>query len=213
MKKHFIIIFVVLLAILVTNCNDDFMERYPLDEVSNETFWRTTSDLEIFINGIYDFTADHRAYTTRYRMMTMLLGNQSTRYNDSYTSDASIDYMSDDMAPILGKSSTEYWLKYKTGNNTPPTYSMDGQNTDGWFWDVARITNTFMDNYQRAVDIPEIVMNQYVAEVRLFRGWFYRNKVKRFGDVPLFTSALNISDTIILFGPREPRSDVMDLVL
>ncbi|MFC4875086.1 RagB/SusD family nutrient uptake outer membrane protein, partial [Negadavirga shengliensis] len=34
-------------------CNDDFLERYPLDQVSNETFWNTENDLATYNNYFY----------------------------------------------------------------------------------------------------------------------------------------------------------------
>ena len=38
---------VCLTPLLLLSCNDDFLERYPLDEVSNETFWNTENDLMV----------------------------------------------------------------------------------------------------------------------------------------------------------------------
>src|SRR5690606_16419558 len=38
-----------LLAILLaTSCNDDYLEKYPLDEISDATFWKTASDVEMY---------------------------------------------------------------------------------------------------------------------------------------------------------------------
>lgn len=34
-------------------CNDDFMERYPLDVPTDETFWTSESDLKLFLNKFY----------------------------------------------------------------------------------------------------------------------------------------------------------------
>ena len=44
------------LVLILVSCNDDFLERYPLDELSNETFWKTEKDLEVYNNSIYDLT-------------------------------------------------------------------------------------------------------------------------------------------------------------
>lgn len=46
MKK---IIFIIS-SILLLSCNDDFMERYPLDKVSEAVFWKTEKDLELYCN-------------------------------------------------------------------------------------------------------------------------------------------------------------------
>lgn len=41
------------LLIFTVSCSDDFLERPPLDDVSEETFWKTEEDLYKAINGIY----------------------------------------------------------------------------------------------------------------------------------------------------------------
>jgi hypothetical protein len=210
--NNLIKIFGLTIVLLFTNCKDSFLERYPLDQVSNETFWKTTNDLEIFINGIYNMTAHPSLYAEGYDATFMLVGNGPDRpFGSATMQNAFIDLMSDDQAPMHSRVSS--FAKIKTGNNTVPGSVWDTQNFDGWWWYLLRNINTFMDNYQRVTDISEEILNKYVGEVRMFRAWFYWDKVKRFGGVPLYTHALNIDDTDILYGPRSPRSDVMDLVL
>ena len=40
--------------LLLFGCNDDFLERVPLDSVSDATFWATESDLQVYNNNFYD---------------------------------------------------------------------------------------------------------------------------------------------------------------
>ncbi|MVZ66212.1 RagB/SusD family nutrient uptake outer membrane protein [Sphingobacterium sp. DK4209] len=50
-----------LLAILLaTSCNDDFLEKYPLDEISDATFWKSASDVEMYANQFYATLYDAR---------------------------------------------------------------------------------------------------------------------------------------------------------
>lgn len=51
--KNFIVLF--LLVWVVAACNDDFLERYPLDEVSPQTFFITEAELNTYINGLYTY--------------------------------------------------------------------------------------------------------------------------------------------------------------
>ena len=37
-------------SVLLQSCNDDFMERYPLDEITDESFWKTETDLKLMLN-------------------------------------------------------------------------------------------------------------------------------------------------------------------
>lgn len=51
MKKIYLLILTVM---LVTACNDSFMERYPISELSPETYFRTEADLRIYTNAFYN---------------------------------------------------------------------------------------------------------------------------------------------------------------
>ncbi|HEV7378581.1 MAG TPA: RagB/SusD family nutrient uptake outer membrane protein, partial [Dyadobacter sp.] len=52
MKKKFIYLF-SLLAMLSTGCNDDYLNRLPLDQIADETFWNTEEQLILAANGCY----------------------------------------------------------------------------------------------------------------------------------------------------------------
>lgn len=52
MKKTILYMGTVLLMLTVS-CSDDFLERPPLDDVSEETFWKTEEDLYKAVNGVY----------------------------------------------------------------------------------------------------------------------------------------------------------------
>jgi hypothetical protein len=51
MKKY--MFYLTGLFILVTACNDDFMERYPQTDITAESFFNSPKDLETYINGLY----------------------------------------------------------------------------------------------------------------------------------------------------------------
>lgn len=82
----------------------------------------------------------------------------------------------------------------------------------GWDWDYLRNVNYFLENYNRAEASPE-AKNHYVGVARLFRAWFYFDKVKRFGDVPWYSGTMNIDDEALLYKKQDPRALVMDSVM
>ena len=54
MKKHIIkICLVVIATFLSLSCNDEFLDRQPLDEISNDSFWNTENDLKVYNNSLY----------------------------------------------------------------------------------------------------------------------------------------------------------------
>ena len=74
-----------------------------------------------------------------------------------------------------------------------------------------RACNVGLENYNKA-NIVQSVIDIYAGEARLFRGWFYADKVSKFGDVPWVEKELNI-DSEELYAERTPREDAMEKVL
>lgn len=192
MKRIYIILSIITFtALLFQSCNDEFLERYPLDQISEETFWKTEADLVNYNNKIYYSSMLNDQINICYR------GN-------TYTA-MSMDNWGDTHAP------TDYFREQvlkKSGKHPVPT--SPGQHC--WKgWDMLREINVGLANYYRA-GIPLQTINQYAAEAKFFRAWFFSDKVQLFGDVPWIGKPLNI-DSEELFGPRMPREQAMDSVL
>lgn len=81
----------------------------------------------------------------------------------------------------------------------------------GWSWGSLRNINYFLDNSGKCPD-PKAVA-KYNGMARFFRAYFYFGMVKRFGDVPWYSHAIEISDQQMLTKARDPRVMVMDSVL
>ena len=83
--------------------------------------------------------------------------------------------------------------------------------SSGWTWTNLRNINYFIAN-NNDPKVPAEVRNNYLGIAKFFRAYFYFDKVKRFGDVPWIGKPLDVADPI-LYGPRDPRTLVMDSVL
>lgn len=204
MNKYIVKLSLVVFAMLLFfSCNDEFLERYPLDEISSETFWTSENDLMVYNNSIYDRARNDNEVPI---MMGMDDGFDSHRYGIWY-----LDEFSDNIAPTHSRH--ERFQVVRAGVHNIPT----GPQWFGWRnggWAFVRAINVFMDNYQKAIEngVTQATANKYVGEARLFRGWFYADKVSKFGDVPWVERELNI-DSEELYGPRTPREEVMTNVL
>ena len=53
MELRYIILCIIGISIMLSSCEENFLERYPLDEISNVDYWKTTSDLELYVNQFY----------------------------------------------------------------------------------------------------------------------------------------------------------------
>jgi len=85
-------------------------------------------------------------------------------------------------------------------------------NSSGWDWGDLRNINYFLQ-YNVDPKVALDVRKNYNGIAKFFRAYFYFEKVKRFGDVPWINKPLDVKDTLILYGPRDQRTLVMDSVL
>ena len=80
-----------------------------------------------------------------------------------------------------------------------------------WSWESLRNINYFLENNKNSA-IPEETRDHYNGIARLFRAYFYFEKVKTFGDVPWYENPLSTSDPE-LYKKRDSRLYVMEKVL
>ncbi|UCS95450.1 RagB/SusD family nutrient uptake outer membrane protein [Echinicola marina] len=191
MKKIYIVI--TCFAGLLWGCNDEFMERYPLDQISDENFWRTEQDLELYCNNFYPTYIKGFGSGWGTNSVAPYGYNEAIAYGDVIT---------DNGAPqSYSKVTADQYNGHISG----------GSGSGGWSWSDMREFNYFLDNYQRG-DIDPAVRNVYAGEILFFKAWDYFKKVKTFGDVPWLTHVVQTNSPELL-APRTPRAEVMDSVL
>jgi starch-binding outer membrane protein, SusD/RagB family len=199
MKKYLIAISFIFFAIVFLNgCKKNFLEKYPLDHISSNTFWNSASDLENYNNGLYNLALnDTRNW--------ILVGYNTSGFASFTMSSWALEFPTDNEAPTNKR--TLLWQQVRSGTQIVPV----NNGTGGWYWDFLRSCNFFLENYQRA-QVSDDIKNKYAGEVKLFRALFYADKVRRYGDVPWINKTLNTSSPE-LYAPRDPREMVMDSVL
>ncbi|GAA4470186.1 RagB/SusD family nutrient uptake outer membrane protein [Nibrella saemangeumensis] len=84
-------------------------------------------------------------------------------------------------------------------------------NGGGWSWNTLRNINYFLANSNKCPDTRAVA--KYNGLARFFRAYFYFNMVKRFGDVPWYSQAIEANDEAMLTKARDPRTVVMDSVM
>ena len=89
--KNSILISGIIFLMIVTGCNDAFMERYPQTSISPESFFNTEEDLQMYIYGLYNFgglgvctddaynTTDDAVTTGVSEIKTIMTGTPSSR--------------------------------------------------------------------------------------------------------------------------------------
>ncbi len=167
-------IFLIGLAVLslTTSC-DDFLDRAPLTDITEKKFFNTSSDLETYTNGFYDW-----------------IGASTD------------DIGTDNISIYTGGSTTDQMM----------TGAISSTNIGGWSdWGNLRSINFFLDNAGRASGNAEDNAH-YVGIAKFFRAQFYAGKVKHYSNVPWYSTALAVDDSL-LYKTQDSRKMVMDSVL
>lgn len=173
------------------SCSDDFLERAPLDQVSDASFWNTDNDLKIYMNGFYPAIPAYK-------------GRGMGQFQ--------ADYASDNMAE-------EIPFPRFAGQLSVPTSAGGSHYNQTWyrFYDVAynfdwiRNVNILINNYHR-VTSPWEQSRQYVGEAYFFRAYFYFDLLKSYGDLPWINKPLTPEDEA-LYSPRLSRSIIADSIV
>lgn len=183
-----------LASMLLPSCNDDFMERYPLDEITDESFWKTETDMKLMLNSLYPlYIIGHGSGWSDSKTPVLNIVGSPLMYGDVYSDNCV-------------KTGNEF--RSMAGEMIVPT---DASKDNGWNWDNLRKVNFFLARYERA-DLSQEKKNAYGGEAYFFKAWEYYQKVLYFGDVPWLTHDLTEASEE-LYGARTPRAEVMDSVL
>jgi len=202
MKKQIIkISFAAFATLFSVSCNDDFLERKPLDQISSENFWTTENDLKVYNNGLYHIARNEDN-------VNILMG-----HDEGFDSQARgiwfLDGFSDNTAPRHSRA--DFFQRVRAGKHIVP----DNANAH-WFgyegWNFLRAINVGLENYPKA-ELSEEIRNKYIGEARLLRGWFYADKVSKYGNVQWVDREIKVEDDDILYGERDDREFVMEKVL
>lgn len=171
----------ILALLVMASCQDDFLEKQPLDQISEASFWKTEKDLETYANGFYWGINSYRGWGSKYSVENgsdNALGNRELAFPEGKIFRTSSDASTNDGA----------W--------------------DGSF-DWLRKVNymlTSLENY----DMSTISDNgkHYVGEAYFFRAFHNFALLSRFGDAPYIDKVPNLDDTELLYKERMPRNEL-----
>lgn len=145
---------IVSLIFLLVSCNDDFLDRYPQDSVTNETYWKTEDQLRAALYPCYEtFEYELLIKWAECTAETVIWGDK----NSGLSKVSGGKHAYTDGFPF-----TSYW-RYSYGH--------------------IHTCNNFLDNYNRA-EIDQDIKDVYAAEVKVIRSWVYFMLTTFFGDVP-----------------------------
>ncbi|GHT13151.1 hypothetical protein FACS189426_17650 [Bacteroidia bacterium] len=188
MKKIKYLIAIPALFALFISCNDEFMDRAPLDKISDANYWKSANDLKLYVNNLYS-------------------RNDLLAREDGWGSIGPYGWDADN------GSDTEVRYYYEGRMNGEGTIPDDGSGWGNGDWEALRDINYFMDHYKTVEELTSFdAVKQYVGEALFFRSIFYFNKLRRYGNLP-WTSVTVTTSSDVLFGERLPRNQVVDSIM
>ncbi|MEZ0608869.1 RagB/SusD family nutrient uptake outer membrane protein [Fibrella sp. WM1] len=168
------------------------VERLPETTISDQTFWRSESDLKFSANYLY-------TYLPTYGTLTPQGYPNNALYN--VTTHAIEDVWSDDAFGLASNSISD-------GSRLAP--ATDANYTDNYL--LIRAANNIIEKAPRtATNTAPAVIDRYVAEARFFRAFGYFNLVQRYGEVPLILKTLDETSPE-LTAPASSRAALFDQI-
>jgi starch-binding outer membrane protein, SusD/RagB family len=110
----------------------------------------------------------------------------------------------------------DFYFPTLTDDQAAATFTQFPQTTPSgngdWSFSNIRKANIMLENIDN-VSMPDEAKNHWKGVARFFRAYQYFRLVQTFGGVPWFDNSLDISDTALIYKPRDSRQVVMDKVL
>jgi hypothetical protein len=160
----FYTILVILSALFFSGC-EDFLDKNLQENLTQESFPTTESDALLAVNAVYSSTRNWLFNSGGYPIL---------------------DIMSDDSRK--GSNPNDQVSNLGPYDNFTFTTSADG--LDRWWatlYEGIKRANVVIEKVP-AIEMDNEDKNRYIAEARFFRGLFYFDLVRAWGDVPRVTS-------------------------
>jgi len=176
------IILCCVLVFAAASCNEDFLQKEPLNILTDEAFFQTPEQAIEATNAVYNMLRRWEVHVFAYVGMTDMVSDDSDK--GSTATDANFLLEIDNFT-------------FNPSNLAPATI------WTGFYKGIYR-ANTAIDRIP-AVEMDEALKARLIAECRFLRAYFYFNMVRWFGDLPLITKPLLPNE---FEQPRKPQAEV-----
>jgi starch-binding outer membrane protein, SusD/RagB family len=180
---------IVLFNMTFVSCEEQ-LNKYPLDKLSKETFWKDERDASLGLVSLYN--------------------SPSGRGMNSHGLNNYITYIAMDLTVDIGRGRLN-WASFRFfygGQTTSSTRDLSNLWSD--CYRVIARCNNFIENIELADISPELIL-EMKSEARFIRAYHFFWMVHFWGDIPLTTKTLTIDEANSI--QRTPRSEVVDFIL
>ena len=184
MKALKITIIALLAGFSMVSC--DFLDKEPT-KLTPENYFNTPAEANSFLTGIYAILSQPTFYGGDY--MYLVAGDDLSHYGGSGRGPASTGLICNN-ATTSDNAVTAFWYALYSGINR---------------------ANMFLENIDKVNGFDAGVKEQYIAEARFLRAFYYFNLVECWGDVPFKTvSTQSVTNLNI---PRTDKQEIYDFII
>ena len=191
MKKYFPLL---LTTIVLLSCQKNFLDRQPIDQLTEATAFVSNDNFKSYSWGFYDYFASYGGS-----------GSALPTYFNSQEAN------SDNYQISISGSQSPYatGLKALPVSQGAATTSMQ---VSQWNFSYIRRVNVMLDHIDGS-EMSQADKDHWRSVGYFFRALRYYDLIAAFGDVSWVEHALNINDTTELYAERTPRNVVAKNVL
>ncbi|GAA4311774.1 RagB/SusD family nutrient uptake outer membrane protein [Compostibacter hankyongensis] len=172
------------LAMLTQACNKDYLDKYPLSGPSDQSYFTNQDELVLAVNGLYK------------------------GINYAPLDGLPITMLLDNCTDIGFERNVSDLQKLGEGNQDANNSFTKGIWTKAY--QVIARCNFVLDNVEKVKDKADpAIYNRSIAEARFVRAYVYQHLIAEFGDVPLVTHQLNLSNSQL---PRTSKDEVLSFI-
>lgn len=184
MKNRVKILLVYAFSFLFMSCSSDFLDKYPLDEQTEVTAFKTNENFETYSWGLYEY----------FDGFPVDGGYTPVNISSEYNTDNLI------YAKPGGESEYAYQLK-----KVPATSS-------NWNFSYIRRVNVMLQNIDNSL-MNQVDKDHWRSVGYYFRALRYFDLMAAYGSVPWIESVLSDTDKDSLYSERTPRDIVAKNIL
>jgi hypothetical protein len=196
----------LLVGLILTSCNDDFMQQDPFNSLAEGSFLKSEGDLPLYLNQLYNVYAQGHQTGNAYDYTPPFYITRGSQlmYGDLLTDNA-VGFTGPD-----GNLANRLQGTWQAPSSA--TTALTSTDNTGWRWGNLRTINYFLNHYRDVEGSSPEALNKWVAEAYFFKAWDYYWKIVALGEVPWLEKDLNINSPE-LFGPRTSRTVLADSIL
>lgn len=186
--KFIRVLTLLLIAIISTNCSDDYLDKAPLDSINTANYPSDAEELETIVNGAYQPLQWPKLYNMRMWTSDIMAGNS-----------------------IVGAGGGSDGIETQNMANFVTAPDNAGV-LDLWRgpWPGILMANIVLDEAPE-MDVEEGIKNRSMGEAYFLRAHYYFILVRYFGDVPLVTEPSSVDSDLL--PARTSRDLVYDQII